>query len=237
MKKFFIGAAIAGGTFVFLVIIVRLTGILQVYRGSTSAMSPAIELNEQFFASNLIKPKHYDIIVFKRKTDMYDGDAEPGSTARFIYRLIAVGGEKLEIKNGLAWVNDKLADDSTKLKFYYTFSSHKTNEVLAALQLNATNLPENDWVINEPNTTALLTHPQFAVANKITPLEKYNEAADATLYKNDSSKNWTTSNYGPILIPMGYYFLLGDNRNGARDSRFIGPVNAKDVIGVVLDKK
>jgi hypothetical protein len=48
MKKFFIGAAITGGAFVFLVIIVRLTGILQVYRGSTSAMSPAIELNEQF---------------------------------------------------------------------------------------------------------------------------------------------------------------------------------------------
>jgi signal peptidase I len=41
-------------------------------------------------------------------------------------------------------------------------------------------------------------------------------------------------NRKPLQVPMGSYFLLGDNRDRAYDSRFIGPVADRHVRGVVL---
>jgi signal peptidase I len=38
----------------------------------------------------------------------------------------------------------------------------------------------------------------------------------------------------PILVPEGYYFLLGDNKVDSYDSRVWGPVPEKTIIGVVV---
>ena len=38
----------------------------------------------------------------------------------------------------------------------------------------------------------------------------------------------------PIVVPAGDYFLLGDNRGDADDSRFWGPVPAAYVLGTVV---
>jgi signal peptidase I len=44
-------------------------------------------------------------------------------------------------------------------------------------------------------------------------------------------KGVTTANFGPVHIPPGYYFVMGDNRGDSADSRVIGPISGKLIVG------
>ncbi len=38
-------------------------------------------------------------------------------------------------------------------------------------------------------------------------------------------------NFGPVTVPAGHYFMLGDNRDHSRDSRYFGFMPRADIIG------
>jgi len=42
---------------------------------------------------------------------------------------------------------------------------------------------------------------------------------------------WTLSNFGPVTVPAGKVFVMGDSRDKSRDSRFFGFIDETQVVG------
>lgn len=60
---------------------------------------------------------------------------------------------------------------------------------------------------------------------------------DGKLYRNGQVLHETYINgpmegaFDEVLVPVGHLFVLGDNRNNSKDSRVIGTINMRDVVG------
>jgi len=39
--------------------------------------------------------------------------------------------------------------------------------------------------------------------------------------------------FGPVVVPPGHYFMMGDSRDNSADSRFIGPIPRQEIVGRV----
>ncbi len=60
--------------------------------------------------------------------------------------------------------------------------------------------------------------------------------ADKTI-KGLFNQNWNMDNFGPLKIPEGKCFVIGDNRHNSEDSRYIGLINESDIVGTVIKNK
>ena len=106
--------------------------------------------------------------------------------------------------------------------------------------------------------TAILTEEQevaMAEFEFVTFIEKiihpkgYRYAfLEHPIYPNNNSFNWSRDNFGPIVIPEkgdqlssndfvienNYYFVLGDNRHQSLDSRYVGLIPEKNIVGKMI---
>lgn len=212
---------ICAGFFLLLVCVwigIRFFGIFNTYRNVSSANEPNIAINQIVMASNLKEAKKGSLIVVK-----VDG-------VPCIYRLCAVEGDQIEIKKGDAYLNGKIMLQNYDTKHNYNFSNQVYDKLISSGKIKA---GENiyamadevhlELVDAEAKKAGIYQHRQLAMlAYRDENIEKQ--------WQN----RWNADNFGPVLVPKDSFFVLGDNRNNARDSRYIGFIKKSDLLGVVL---
>ncbi|HEY1733547.1 MAG TPA: signal peptidase I [Acidimicrobiales bacterium] len=81
-------------------------------------------------------------------------------------------------------------------------------------------------VIGLPGDTVEVRDDKVYLNGKVLPEPWLPAATDES--------NPYTANYGPVTVPAGDYFVMGDNRTRSCDSRMWGPVKGSSIVGKVV---
>ncbi|WP_046758433.1 signal peptidase I [Kordia jejudonensis] len=202
--------------------VLRVSGILVLYAIPSSGSEPTIKSGSFILATNLKTPKRGDVITFIFK-DRLHPDA-PIQELSYIFRLTAIANDTLEIKKGIVYVNGKNVDAQLELKHSYLLSQAQFDK-LENPPLDAFNINEDTKMVFLEDAIA----KKYALENKQFIEDK---GIENDFIKEKYQQNWNKDHFGPLVIPEGKIFVLGDNRDDARDSRTIGLINASAITGV-----
>jgi signal peptidase I len=106
-------------------------------------------------------------------------------------------------------------------------------------------------VIGLPGDTIELQHDRLILNGKPLGYEPLGEASLTELSSNDRTSHlfateqlpghphavaaWPAvparRDFGPVNVPAGQYFMMGDNRDDSFDSRYYGPVERRRIVG------
>jgi signal peptidase I len=158
-----------------------MTFVVQAFQIPTGSMEPTLLIGDFLLVNKLaytrpvlpleiaVEPRktiaRKDIVVFKYPKDL---------TKDYVKRVIALEGEKFEIKDKQVFINDKPIEEPYKV--------HSDTQVYSKSE---------------------------------------------TYHYDDVIRD----NYGPVIVPPGHCFVMGDNRDNSQDSRYWGFLPIENIKG------
>lgn len=213
------------GIFLTIAFICRLTGAVQFMKMASNSSFPTMKSGELLFTSNLVKPERFKLMAH------YTNDPTFGRQVS-ILRLVGLPGDTIEIREGELFVNNVAVDDNLTLSKTYLIATDELSKI-EDLELNSEIYMQRGF---ENKDSVYVTLWKEVIA-------KYKISAKRFVFpknqKDEQIENlyhepWNSDNFGPITIPVGKYFTVGDNRHNALDSRYLGLVDEKDLFGMKL---
>ncbi|MFL5763412.1 MAG: signal peptidase I [Bacteroidia bacterium] len=214
-----------------LIIAARLLKFYIIYTIPTMGMYPTIEPNELIFASSLITPKKNDLVSYKASPLSFVQE-NPRDIAEILGRIVAVPGDKLEIKNGLLYISDKMVDDTMNLAYSYFIEQDVADGgyMFPSYELQA--YSEDTLIVNTSPELLKKTLRNELILNRI--IAGPSDFIHPEIFNCPESSKWSIDNFGPVIVPADHFFIMGDNRSNSADSRFRGFVSKDNIIAVKL---
>ena len=236
-KKIFIGLGITLAALVILVITARFTGALLFYKIPTPSNEPTIKVGDWVYTTNLKEPAPYKFIVFTSTyIDSVSANYSPAGSI-YLQRLCGMPGNTIEMINGILYVDHKKFDSALNLNNQYKITNTEFYSIDQE-DMNAGEASGSMYMIS--NDTGLVTFDNALLEKYRTRIKpaRYimTDNANGCFAWHDKNRGWTADNFGPLKIPAGCYFVLGDNRHNALDSRYFGFVKKENIKGVALNK-
>jgi len=189
---------------VFLVFNIRVF-VIQNYEIPSGSMIPTLQLKDRLFATRFSYwnklPKRGDIIILKFPIAPEISPIGKEKTV-FVKRAIAFEGETVEIKNKQVIVNDKPLVEP--YKYHSDSAVYPANQALQADKRFTDAMLTHDWKFYSLKKNVNVA--EFEVKQKLEYLQ----------YANGRD------NMRPIVVPKGYIFAMGDNRDQSYDCRYWG---------------
>ncbi|MGN6494701.1 MAG: signal peptidase I [Agriterribacter sp.] len=207
-------------------IVGRATNALQYLRIVAESNQPSLKPGELIFSSVLKKPQLLDFICFRYDSPEFGKEV-------WIFRLCGLEGDKVEIKDGTLYVNETNVDASLNLYHLYTLGKEDFSILQEKLKLE----PEQ-YFQTYTDSFICFTNDKFLRENQISGKKNISRLEEENSdIQRVFARKWNKDNFGPITVPAGKYFVLGDSRDNAQDSRYIGLIDKKDFVGTVIGKK
>jgi type IV secretory pathway protease TraF len=176
------------------------------------------------------------VVAFKY-VDTYYGE----QTA--VLRVVGIPGDTLKVSQGQLFVNGELFEVPEEVKYQYQviIDGKLSKKVIKDMEYQQINSNEYVFFLTPTEAEILRANP---VVMTLRILVRDWGIARPELFGADTVNKWNLDNYGPIKVPVigeygateNLYFVMGDNRHNAVDSRFIGYIPESDILGIVKYK-
>ena len=227
MRKYLVIAGIFVVVLVVLDIIASTTNTLRFFKAPENPSNyPTFTSGQRFAISNLIAPKRFDFISYKAEN-------EKAQEEIWMHRLCGLENDTIEIKNGILYVNNTLADNNLPLSHEYYLLPSEFSKLIKLKKYE-------DDEVQHFGEDSMLTYAsdkmirENSIKARLRILPK--DSTDVHI-ASIFNQPWNIDNFGPIVVPIGKYFVLGDNRTLAYDSRYTGFIDKTKYVGTVLFNK
>jgi len=160
----------------------------------TGSMKPTIEEGDRVVVNKLAYDLKipFTMIELLKWSDPKRGDIvvlfSPADGVRLVKRVVALPGDKIELRENQLLVNGKQAS-------WKPVGPRDDEE------------QGSSFIVEE--TIYGKTHQVMFMPQSPSPMRSF----------------------GPLVIPPGYYFVMGDNRDNSNDSRYIGVIERRRIVG------
>ena len=161
-------------------------------------------------------PERGDVVVFRH----------PVTGVDFIKRLIGLPGDRVQVIQGIVYINDVMAPQEDAGIFAETFQPEGQG-------------PQSQRMSCENGTVGAGADCTSSRARETLPNGVVHNVLNIDSNQPPANGAFDADNTGIYTVPAGHYFFMGDNRDNSTDSRFpqaaptngVGFVPLEDIVG------
>ena len=159
-------------------------------------------------------PERGDVVVFRH----------PVTGVDFIKRLIGLPGDRIQVKQGILYINDAEVPQVDAGIFAETFEPQG---------------PQQQMPRCENGTVGIGAECTSSRSRETLPNGVEHDVLNIDSNQPPASGAFDADNTGIYIVPEGFFFFMGDNRDNSTDSRFpqaaptngVGYVPLEDIVG------